>query len=330
MGWDQIKKFYHSNIRNLFRSNESQFALYTSLKILSVPLLCSIFVGFILWTFIKMNQIFFEANGYPEVAELREAYVDYIFGDLAPNLFWVILGLTGIFFAGNFMASLLLRPFKMIGEYTQTILEGKEDTFNPDIFSDLKLLTMFSEYFFHHIELSLTQSKLLPIKIPKHYSRVHKPVFEKVFFFHFCLFLLIVGIGSAVTLYVVSVEVHQKLVQLSLDSLEHRSTVSYFLQSQGELLETSLLFSISFLVLLYALLAFHIYNQVSGAAFGVFSTMRSFLKGNMSARVHLIGYNHVRESCRQINKYLDHIQGCLDTSGKTGTKGRTPTKSKAS
>jgi hypothetical protein len=36
--------------------------------------------------------------------------------------------------------------------------------------------------------------------------------------------------------------------------------------------------------------------------------MRSFMKGNHSSRVHLVGYTHLREYTRKLNKYLDYIQ----------------------
>jgi hypothetical protein len=58
----------------------------------------------------------------------------------------------------------------------------------------------------------------------------------------------------------------------------------------------------------YILLGLHLYSKVSGAAFGIFSTMRSFMKGNYSSRVHLVGFAHIREYTRKLNKYLDYIQ----------------------
>ena len=58
----------------------------------------------------------------------------------------------------------------------------------------------------------------------------------------------------------------------------------------------------------YSGLTIHLYQKVSGAAFGFFSTMRSFAKGNYNTRVHLIGYTHIRQHGRALNKYLDFIQ----------------------
>jgi hypothetical protein len=52
----------------------------------------------------------------------------------------------------------------------------------------------------------------------------------------------------------------------------------------------------------------HLYGKVSGAAFGIFSTMRSFMKGDHFSRVHLVGYAHIRDNTRKLNKYLDFAQ----------------------
>ena len=62
----------------------------------------------------------------------------------------------------------------------------------------------------------------------------------------------------------------------------------------------------------YLALGFHLYDKVSGAAFGIFSTMRSFMKGNYFSRVHLVGYAYIRDYTRKLNKYLDHIQNNFD------------------
>ena len=69
----------------------------------------------------------------------------------------------------------------------------------------------------------------------------------------------------------------------------------------------------------YLTLAFHLYGKVSGAVFAFFSTMRSFMKGNRKARVHLIGYAQIRPHGRSFNKYLDYIERlCENDENKKG------------
>ena len=62
----------------------------------------------------------------------------------------------------------------------------------------------------------------------------------------------------------------------------------------------------------YAVLAIVLYNKVSGAAFAYFATMRSFMKGKFSSRVHLIGYSYVRNYGRDLNRYLKFLETRLN------------------
>ncbi|MBC75544.1 MAG: hypothetical protein CME64_05955 [Halobacteriovoraceae bacterium] len=55
-------------------------------------------------------------------------------------------------------------------------------------------------------------------------------------------------------------------------------------------------------------LSTHLYGKVNGAVFGFFSTMRAFMKGDHKARVHLLGYNHIRPFGRAFNQYLKWVE----------------------
>jgi len=300
--------------KNIFKSDESKFRLVTSLKITSLPIITSFFMGFTIWLFANMDLIFFQANGYLQVKELREAYFDFLFGELSIVLLYFGIFSIILFFVGNYIAGLLIRPFKILGEYCEKCTNGEVASYNPDLFSDLKLLTRFSEFFFQRIDISISENRWISCEIPETFTKIHKPIFEKVFFFHFCLFLSILCLISSLCIYILTVEIHSSIIELAINTLEQNSSINYFLQQQTELFNAVFTISVGILIFLYVVLVFNLYNKVSGAAFGVFSTMRAFIKGNKSARVHLIGYSYVRPFCRALNKYLDQIERKFDKS----------------
>jgi hypothetical protein len=98
------------------------------------------------------------------------------------------------------------------------------------------------------------------------------------------------------------------MVELATKTLPDQKNVSMFFSEQMFILDEIVVLTIVTIAFSYVLLGLHLYNKVAGAAFGIFSTMRAFMKGNHSSRVHLVGYAHVREYTRKLNKYLDFIQ----------------------
>ena len=114
---------------------------------------------------------------------------------------------------------------------------------------------------------------------------------------------------SVVMIMHVATDIHQNTIQLAIKILKADPKVmAYFFNAQSIVLDELWVMTGILVCVLNLMLAFHLYNAVSGAAFGIFATMRSFIKGNHSARVHLVGYTYLRDSTRQLNKYLDWLQ----------------------
>jgi signal transduction histidine kinase len=98
------------------------------------------------------------------------------------------------------------------------------------------------------------------------------------------------------------------MVELATKTLRDQKGVTSYFTQQMFILDEIVIMTVTLIVLCYTLLGLHLYAKVSGAAFGIFSTMRAFMKGNYSSRVHLVGFSYVREYTRKLNKYLDYIQ----------------------
>ena len=301
--------------KKLFQSEDSRFALMTGLKISGLYLLTVILVMYMTWIILSLNNVFFESQGFFDTGEVRTVFYDFIMQSLWQDVIHIAIFFILLLFGGFYIARILLRPFALIGVYCENAKDNKNASYNPDIFSDFKLLTRFSEFFFVYL-IDAREKKLLePNTIPPSFQKVRGPVFDRVFFFHFSLFIGIVALVTSLFVSSMTTHIHVSMVELAIKSLPNNGNeVAYFLKNQEFLFESIRTSSIVFVVISYFSLAIHLYSRVSGAVFGFFSTMRSFMKGNSNARVHLLGYNHIRPYGRMFNKYLDQVCRELDRS----------------
>lgn len=306
---EQAKQGFLRFFKSLTKDEEIIFRLKTTAKMTLIPIISGcVMMGFV-WVLLQLNLYFFEANGYQGLQVFREAYYEFIVGrlmNIIPYIagFIIVVAVTGIY-----VSDLLLRPFRIIGDYCEKVCNGEEASYDPDFFTDLKLLTSFSELFFLNIHNTKKAGrKLEAMDIPKKYTRIHQPVSETAFFLQYFLYILIVSICAYLALYVVTVNFHQEVVNLASETLRQDSGMTYFFSKQKEVLQDVLTVVMVGHILLYIALARHLYDKVCGPAFGIFATMRSYLKGNYSSRVHLIGYYYLRTHCRKLNRYLDQME----------------------
>jgi hypothetical protein len=295
-------------ISDFLKDEEAIFRLTIALKMLFISVLSFVLLLGFLWTILGLDFIFFEANSYTGVKKFTEVYYDFLFSKINYIIPYIMMFFIFVFFMGMYVANLLLRPFKLIGEFCETFVEKNSGNYDPGFFSELKLLTSFSEYFFGIMALSLKNKKIMEVDIPKKYTQIHRPVFEKTFFLQFVLYILIVSIIISSAFYVFAVSLHEHLIELATQVMVTSPAVALFLKEQTVIFEGVLWGVLLAHFLLYCFLAFHLYGLVSAPSFAIFATMRSFLKGNYNSRVHLIGFSYVRSQSRKINKYLDYVK----------------------
>lgn len=297
-------------ISKLFKQDDTRFLIACGLKFSGIYFLSTLFISFLLWIIISLNGVYFESKVLGTTSALRETFLDNALGVFYAELPGIFAGLVVLFFAGAYIGKVLLRPFELIGKYCTEKLEGNTSAvYNPDIFSDYKLMTRFSEFFFIYIEQSLKDGKLVPNTIPLNYTKIRTPPFERVFFFHFLFLVAVLATATGFYIAYHSFAISEEILDLSLSLIAQKDiTVGYFIKNQAYIYESIVVASCLIVVVGYVALCFHLYSKVSGAIFGFFSTMRSFMKGNFSARVHLIGYAHIRPHGRAMNKFLDHIE----------------------
>ncbi len=297
------------DLKMILKDTEVQFRLFTSLKMTMIFLISFSLMGSYILIQLGVNLVFFKANESLGITEFESIFYDSILGSLSDFALYGTLILFLINVASIYISDLLLRPFRIIGDYCERkTLSSSEKDYNPDFFSELKILSQFSEFFFNSVETAAENKSLTKIVIPKKYKKIHQPVFETVFFFHFSFYVLAAVLMLSIAVVTFSDSLYENLIQLAGNTLPNSPSINYFLKEQNIIIDQITMISLSVGSGLYIVLAFHLYNKVSTPAFAFFATMRSFLKGNYRQRVHLIGFPYLRNQSRKFNKYLDWVE----------------------
>jgi len=295
-------------IKVTIKDEDFQFRLRTGGEIILIPCMTFLSLLIFIWFTLKINLIYLRSNGYSKIEILETAYYEYFLNTGLQIIPYIFLFLIINFFIGNYIGALLLRPFRIIANYCQNKLDGREGTYDPDFFTDLKRLTSFSEFFFNTLNTAKLNKSLDKVSIPSKFTKIHGPKFESSFFIQYFLILLLNSGVIAGLIYLIITNLYSDLVRLSIETIPLKEGSQYFLNQQESVFSAILWGVMGFHFILTILLALFFYSKVSGPAFGIFATMKSFLKGNHSARVHLIGYYYIRPYCRVFNKYLDDMQ----------------------
>ncbi|MEI8347208.1 MAG: hypothetical protein WCG27_07060, partial [Pseudomonadota bacterium] len=147
--WEEKIKPLFNRFSKLF-NEEAKFRLLTTLKISIIPIASIVVMGLLLRFLLRINLVFFEANGLTGADTLREAFYDYILQSL--DDFWPFISGLYVFlvFAGFYVSHLFLRPFRLIGDYCEKFVKGENVIYNPGFITDLRLLSSFGEYFFNY------------------------------------------------------------------------------------------------------------------------------------------------------------------------------------
>lgn len=304
-----LNKFFKSpftELRRLFKNEDTRFILSVGLKVTFISVGISVVVHWFIFQILRVNRGFFKANGFPEFKE--NVFYDIIINESIDTLPILFLSHIFIFFIGCYLGWLILRPFRTISEYCEKVIDHPNTVYQLEQFNTYALLTRFSEFFFEFLRDARKKNEIPVQGIPPQFSRIHKPVFDPIFALHFGLLLIFISISTAVFIIQSSSSIYTEMVELATKTLPNKQEVSLYLSSQVFVLDEIVNLTIALIAIGYVLLGFHLYAKVSGAAFGIFSTMRSFMKGNHSSRVHLVGFAYVRDYTRKINKYLDFMQ----------------------
>ena len=296
--------------RRSFKTDESKFIMLTGLKVSLISFTITATVYVWLYELMRLNWVFFKSQGFPEFFG-EASFYDYLISEAVENVYLLVIFHICLFFIGCYLGWLILRPFRTIGTYAEKVIENPNTEYKLEDFSTYKLLSRFSEFFFEYLRESRRKGVIAQNSIPPQYSRIHKPVPDRIFMLHFGLLMIIIAISSIVFIIENASVVFTNLGELAGKTLTNNRAAASFISDQVFILDDIVVLIVTLVSVGYFFLGVHLYEKVSGAAFGIFSTMRAFMKGNHFSRVHLVGYSYVREHTRKLNKYLDYIQNNL-------------------
>jgi hypothetical protein len=297
-------------LKGHYNNDELMFKVSTGMKFVSISMFFFLLALTFTYIIVKIDLGYFNSKGFPGAVDFGDAFYEFVYESLNNTWPLLVFPLIVIFFVGYYVAIIMMRPFKVIARFCEERLTNQTMQYDPDLFSDLKLLTSFTSFFFARIDEAKIRGTFDKIEIPEGFTKIHKPVFEKNFFFNYFFLIIAFSLLASIGILMLNLEIHDQILILGkkiIKSAGNQETI-LFLSSQIDVFKLINEVLISLHILIYCMFGIHLYGKVSTPAFAVFATMRSFLKGNSHNRIHLVGYSYLRDDCRKINKYLDHIQ----------------------
>ena len=302
---------FKPDLKSLFKSPQSQFMISVGWKVMASSLIIHLFVTYSLIQQLRFNFLFFKTQSNISVLEL-ETFFGFVASEALDILLPIFIFHIILFLTGCYIGRILLRPFATIAQYSEKAIDNMNAIYHPEAYSNYNLLTRFSEFFFVYLRECRIKKHLVSQSIPPQFSKIHKPSRDIVYFIHFSFLLVIVGVITLISASVVIDTLLANVIELAIRQLPNAQNYKMFFLGQAEIFNDIFILIALLIVFFYGGLAIHLYDKMSGAAFGIFSTMRAYMKGNHSSRVHLLGFSYVREYTRKLNSFLNHIERELE------------------
>ncbi len=293
----EIKKNYKDD-------PEIRFRIQVAFKFAIIPILS--FVILLLLSYVLLNTLLLimDAHDADKNFITKGLMWDFVSSSVVSTVPWIMGLFVSLFILGLALGSYVIRPFRTIAEYCDKKLSGQEASYDPGFYTDLKLLSSFAEWFFHTVEVVDDRKE---IRLPSRYKGIHRPVFESNFFIHNFTITILVTIVTALTIHYLSLEVFEDVVDIVNEIYIKEFALKKLLSNLYAIFILISNIAILSNIFMYIAFAINLYSKISTPAFGIFATMRSFISGRRTSRVHLIGYPYIRNHTRILNKYLDQI-----------------------
>lgn len=297
--WTYFKKTFSEDI-NFRLTLGLQFALIPTLSVIFAITLHYLALRVILATVMSFEN----ARSFV-VEDVFFLFVEKSIIDIMPAFFVLFCVL---FISGMLIGKIILRPFKIIGDYCEAKISGQDISYDPEFLANLKLLSTFSEWFFNAINIMAESGHLKDVKIPEKYKRIHKPVFETSFYIYNLTIIVITSTITALLIFYTNQEVYDGVLEVVTEFYVNKVEIKNFIYNLHDIFYLISVLTIFFNIASYFIFFYYLYGKISTPAFGIFATMRSFISGRYSTRVHLIGYPYIRNHTRILNKYLDVLE----------------------
>lgn len=292
----------------LFKSEDSKLFLRTGLTFVSVTIIAVLLISFLFWIVIEMNSNFFTSHSFGGSEGFKDAYLDIILSFVIERLYLILAFLVILFFLGAYAGESIIRPFKNIASHCESLKDNNNIIYGSDKMSEFKVLQSFAHLFFNYLRNCLKNEQIEKFKVPEEFNRIREFSNDRTFLINYSVSFTAIILAIMWFFIASANEIQSSTLELAFKLLPSTKTEVFVYLKELETVWDMILF-VSFFIIVacYSLLARYMYKLVSGASLGYFLTMKSFVKGNYSSRVHLVGYNYIRPYARYFNKYLDHF-----------------------
>lgn len=292
----------------IFESADSRFHLRTSLIIACVPIIPLMFLAFMIWVSMNVTFNFLRANGLKAAELFEEAFIDYIMLDVSNYLPYVALFFIVLFFAGNYLAHLALRPFKKMGAHALLFKENLNTPWQVDAITSKKIVCEFGEIFYNYLSVSSANNHFKKTLVEQRFEKIKAPVADKVFYFHYFTFVAIISSVFMLGIHLLSMQMHEGFVNFALEITRNKDqSLSSFLVSQEILFESVTFVSMGLIILLYMYVSSSLISSVDGVSYHYLRVMREIMNGNFSSRVKLRMNDPGQQSAVYLNELLDQV-----------------------
>ena len=304
-----MAKLTTKDLQSVFRTADSKFQLFTSLKLCLPPFVALIFIGYMFSIFTDMVYIFFKSTGIPANEQMREAFTDYLVGANIDYITYTAVFFIALFIIGSYLSNLMLRSFRMVETFCIETAKDPSTEFHADIISGKKLVLEFSKVFFEFLNTSRKQNRIKPQEIEDKFEDINAPVIDQVFYLQYILIVLIITLLSSFGVYAFTSAINETLTEMAFHFLQSDGSqqLTIYFTSQMEILNSIRIISISIMVLLYILISKNLVNKVDGVSYHFFRVMREVLWGNYTARVRLRADDPGKEAAITFNSLMDEI-----------------------
>lgn len=295
-------KFDKNIFKSLFKDQDSKYFIKNAWAITLVPIISFAVTFYSLWIFLDMNHSFFVSVGFVSGEAFKEALFDKLIADNLGFAAYFLGFIFSMFMVGLLISYFVMKPFKKIAKFFNQVEDIYEEDLKFDGMSQKKLIVQAAETLISYMKDPDQPKEEL---IPANWHKMKGPQADYVFYFQYFCIMLIVTIMSAMSVYLLTNELHASIVNNAMQMLKASKAVSIFFEEQKGVLVSIYSTSIAISVVLYTLLAKKVISQVDGVSFGFYRDIKQIINGDHKKKLFPRFTDPGKNAANAINNFLD-------------------------
>lgn len=295
-------KFDKNIFKSLFKDQDSKYFIKNAWAITLVPIISFAVTFYSLWIFLDMNHSFFVSVGFVSGEAFKEALFDKLIADNLGFAAYFLGFIFSMFMVGLLISYFVMKPFKKIAKFFNQVEDIYEEELKFDGMSQKKLIVQAAVTLISYMKDPEQPKEEL---IPANWHKMKRPQPDYVFYFQYFCIMLIVTMMSAMSVYLLTNELHASIVQNAMQMLKASKAVSIFFEEQKGVLVSIYSTSIAISVVLYTLLAKKVISQVDGVSFGFYRDIKQIINGDHKKKLFPRFTDPGKNAANAINNFLD-------------------------